>query len=251
MDKIDLKTASEIKIMAEGGAKLRRVKNFLAKLVKAGVSAYDIENAARELIKKEGAEVAFTKVPGYSWATCINVNAGIVHGIPSKSLIFAPGDIVSIDVGIYYRGFNTDTSIPVAVEPINNETAKFLEAGKKALKYALLEARAGNYIKDISLAIGSTIKEAGYRPIEALVGHGVGRELHEAPYIPCFVTDLTQPSIKIVPGMVLAVEVMYCLGLPDLVLEKDGWTISTRDGKISALYEETVAVEADGSLVLT
>lgn len=255
---VKIKTDEEIKIMAEGGAKLGRVKRGLAAAVKAGVSAWDIEKLAVELIKKEGAEISFNKVPGYSWATCISVNEGLVHGIPTKDLIFKKGDVVSVDTGIYFKGFHTDTSITVGID-LTPENKKFLNVGRNALEKAISKARIGNYIYDISQAIESTIEGAGYTTIKALVGHGVGRDLHEDPQIPCFVPALArrdrpgriQDSPKIVRGMVLAVEVMYALGSDKVEVLEDGWTIAMKDGKISGLFEETVAVTESGPKVLT
>ena len=239
-----------MEIMAEGGARLRRVKNALASAVKIGVSALDIENLAMKLINEEGALPSFTKVENYRWATCISVNEGIVHGIPKKETIFKKGDLVSVDVGIFYKGFHTDTSISVGLD-LTPENARFFETGRTALKKAIREAKPGKYIFDISKAIEDTITGAGYTPLRALVGHGVGRELHEEPQIPCFVPDGTSRGPKIVPGMVLAIEVMYTQGKSDIGVTEDGWTIVMRDGKISALFEETVCVTTKGPQVIT
>jgi methionyl aminopeptidase len=248
MDKLTIKNKDEVKIMAEAGAKLSRVKVGLRKAIKEKVTAADIEDLAQELIKKEGAKPSFSMVPGYHWATCININGGLVHGIPKKEIVFKKGDLVSVDVGLYYGGFHSDTSFSVAINP-TKEVAHFLEVGKLALRKAIKEAKSGKRIYDISRAMEKEIKANGYSSVEALTGHGIGRKLHEDPNIPCFFTD--KANLKIVPGMVLAIEVMYTQGSPELVLENDGWTISTRDGKISALYEETVAVTEHGPLVLT
>jgi methionyl aminopeptidase len=250
MGKIYLKTPEEIKIMAEGGKKLRVIKNDLAGMAKVGVSAAEIEERANTLINQSGGKASFKMVPNYSWATCVNVNSGIVHGIPKEEVVFKNGDLVSIDVGLFYEGFHTDTSVSVGVEA-DGEVKKFLEVGQRALKNAISQARPGARIFDISGAIQDTIEAGGYAPIRALVGHGVGRELHEDPFIPCFVTGDRSKSPEIVPGLVIAIEVMYTRGKPDIVKENDGWTISTLDGKISALFEETVAVMPNGPLVLT
>lgn len=247
---IPVKSASEIEIMAVGGEKLGRVKHALESAVKAGVRALEIEELAVKLIKEEGAEASFKKVPGYHWATCINVNAGLVHGIPVSNLIFKAGDIVSIDVGVYYNGFHTDTSISVGID-LTPENREFLNTGREALAKALKEAKEGNYIYDISKSIEDAIEGAGYTTIKALVGHGVGRELHEDPQIPCFVPGERTESIKIEKGMVLAVEVMYAMGSDKVELLEDGWTIAMRDGKISGLFEDTVAVTEEGPKVLT
>lgn len=236
--------------MAEGGKKLGRVKKALALAVKPGVTSMDIEELAVKLIKEEGAEGSFNKVRGYSWVTCINVNEGLVHGIPSRDVVFKNGDEVSIDVGIYYKGFHTDTSISVGIN-LSPENKKFLNIGPIALERAISKARVGNYIYDISEAIESTIEGAGYSTIKALVGHGVGRELHEDPQIPCFVPGRIVDSPKIMPGMVLAIEVMYAQGSDKVQILEDGWTIAMRDGKMSGLFEESVAVTPKGPKVLT
>lgn len=247
---ITIKTDKEMEIMAEGGAKLGRVKRGLKAAVKAGVTGMDIERLAQKLIKEEGAEVSFDKVPGYSWATCISVNEGLVHGIPMESMVFKKGDLVSVDVGLYYKGFHSDTSISVGID-LTPENQKFLNIGQMALEKAISKAKAGNYIYDISQAIESTIESAGYTTIKALVGHGVGHELHEDPQIPCFVPGRISDSPKIEKGMVLAVEVMYAMGSDKVEVLEDGWTIAMRDGKISGLFEETVAVTGKGTKILT
>jgi methionyl aminopeptidase len=248
--KIKIKTADEVKIMAEGGEKLARVKKALMKAVAPGVSAMDIEKLANELIEKEGAKASFKMVPDYSWATCINVNEGLVHGIPKAEMIFKKGDLISVDVGIFHKGFHTDTSFSVGLS-VDGQTEKFLEVGRRALKKAIAQAKIGKHIYHISEAMEEILVEAGYSPIRALVGHGVGRELHEDPQIPCFVPGKVEESPKIVEGMVLAVEVMYALGSPEAEILSDGWTIAMADGKISALFEETVAVTKEGPKVLT
>lgn len=248
MDRFTIKTPTEIQIMQEGGRKMAKVKNELKKNVRVGVSAWNIELLARELIKKEGAEASFQKVPGYSWATCVNVNAGLVHGIPQKDIIFKKNDVVSVDVGLMWGGFHSDTSFTVGLD-VDSETARFLEVGKEAIKKAILQAKVGNYTSNISLAIQETIEKEGFSVIRALTGHGIGRNLHEEPFIYCYVNK--KDDHKIIPGMVIAIEVMYAEGSSEIVIEKDGWTISTQDGKISALYEETVAVTGHGRLVLT
>lgn len=243
-------TSSEIAKMARGGAILAQVKNTLAGMVKAGVSAIDLETKAVEMIREAGAEPSFMRVPNYRWATCINVNAGIVHGIPTKELVFAEGDLVSIDLGVYYQGFHTDSSISVAINP-TPEVANFLAVGQLAMKKAISQAVAGNRIWDISRAIGETVSAAGHSPVKALVGHGVGRELHEEPMIPCLAVGVREKSPLLEDGMTLAIEVMYTAGKPDLVQAIDGWTITTADGKISGLFEETVAIDGGRPRVLT
>lgn len=257
MKKFYSKTKEEIEIMRQCGKRLGRVKKALFAAVKVGVSAEQTETLAEELIAKEGAEASFKKVPGYHWATCINVNQGLVHGIPKKEIVFKAGDVVSVDFGVYFQGFHTDCSFSKGLNP-SPETEKFLKTGQLALTRAVKKARAGNRVYDISEVIENTVEKEGYAPIRALVGHGIGRELHEEPAIPCFLPR-RQPGVpapkeegpEIPVGATLAIEVMYALGSPDLICESDGWTISTRDGKIAALFEETVAVGKEGPEILT
>lgn len=247
---IKIKSPIEIEMMVEGGAKLGRVKKALAAAVAPGVTALDIENLAMRLIKEEGAEPSFNKVPNYYWATCINVNEGIVHGIPTKDMVFADGDVVKIDVGVYFKGFHTDTSISVGINP-SPENKRFLTVGQETLNKALKAVKAGNHIYDISKVIEENIEAGGYSTIKALVGHGVGRELHEDPQIPCFVPGPINESPIIKPGMVLAIEVMYAAGSDKVQILEDGWTIGMRDGKMSGLFEESIAVTDRGTKVLT
>jgi methionyl aminopeptidase len=247
---INIKTPEEIEIMADGGKKLTRVKNTLGEAVKPGVRASEIEQLAVELIKIEGAEASFKKVPGYHWATCVNVNEGLVHGIPTSNVIFKKGDLVSVDVGVYFKGFHTDTSISVGID-LDSKNQKFFNTGKEALAHAIKMAKEGNYIYDISKAIEDTVEAGGYTTIKALVGHGVGKELHEEPQIPCFVPGSREESPRIEKGMVLAIEVMYTQGSDKVQVLEDGWTIAMRDGKISGLFEDTVAVTSKGPKVLT
>jgi methionyl aminopeptidase len=250
MDKMQLKTKEELEIMLEGGRKLGRVKHALAKMVKVGVSAMDIEEEANKLILAEGAEVSFKKVPRYHWATCINVNDGIVHGIPKKETIFKKGDIVSVDVGLFYKGFHTDTSLTVGLD-LGPEGNHFLEVGQRALNNAIKQVKKGNRIYDISEAIDKTLKSEGLTAANGLVGHGVGRELHEGPSIPGYLDKKREATPEIQIGHALAVEVMYTTGNGEIALDDDGWTIVTRDGTISALFEETILVTEEGPIVAT
>jgi methionyl aminopeptidase len=243
-------TPEEIVKITASGLILAKVKEELVKMVQVGVSAWDLEEKARVLITEAGAKPSFQMVSGYQWATCINVNEGIVHGIPKKETVFRAGDLVSLDLGVYYQGFHTDSSISVANDS-TPETLKFLEVGRVAMKQAIAQAVVGNRVWDISAAIEETVASAGYSPVRALVGHGVGRELHEEPQIPCFKAGRRETSPILEKGDCLAIEVMYTMGKPDLVEASDGWTIETADGKISGLFEETVVVDNGEPWVLT
>ncbi len=251
MKKFSIKSPQEIEIMTQGGAMLAKIKRQLAEAADIGMTTLELDSLAEKLIEKTGGEAAFKRVPGYKHATCININEEVVHGIPGERRI-KNGDLVAIDVGLYYKGFYTDTSVSVGVGKISPKVKLFLEVGKKALSKAIFEARPGKRVIDISTAMQKTIEKAGYSVVRSLTGHGVGRELHEEPAIPCFRLGEYQHSPKLVSGMVIAVEVMYNEGGWEVVYKNDdGWTIGTADGKISGLFEETVAITASGPVVLT
>ena len=255
MDKFTIKTAEEIKIMAEGGRKLARVRDETIKQIAAGMTTAEIDRIAEKLIREEGGEASFKMVPGYHHATCVNVNGEVVHGIPGKRLV-VEGDIVGLDVGLLYKGWHTDTAMTVVVnskfKAQNSKLDEFLEVGRKALNRAIEQARPGRRIADISREMQNTVEAAGYSVVKALTGHGIGRQLHEEPAIPCFRLGRNGQTREIVAGMVLAIEVIYNMGGSEVVYAgSDGWTIATADGKISGLFEHTVAVTKSGPEVLT
>jgi len=244
------KTPKEIESMIEGGKLLKSVKNELKKAVTVGVSAEEIDKLAEKLILAVGAKPSFKMVPKYYWTTCVNIDDGIVHGIPKKEMIFKKDELISVDVGLFYKGFHTDTSFSVYLGQ-DKLKKSFLAAGQEALALAIKAARPGARIYDVSNTIETTLSKYKLTPVRALVGHGVGRDLHEEPQIPCFVHGKREDSPEILVGSTLAIEVMYTSGNGNLKLEDDGWTISTEDGKISALFEDTVAVTKNKTLVLT
>ncbi len=249
---IPIKTREELLLIQEGGKKLSQIKEALFFMVKEGVSALDLEKKAEGLIEKAGGYPSFKMVPGYNWATCININEGVVHGIPRKDVIFKEGDLVSVDIGLFYKGFHTDTSFSKVVGRESNFISSFLKAGEEALCEAVKKCYPGNRIYDISQAIENTLKKRGLKPTAHLTGHGVGKDLHEEPLIPGLVGSARRsdtPEIK--AGMVFALEVIYLLGEDKLLTEDDGWTISTADGKISGLFEDTVIVTPKGPVVVT
>ncbi|MDO8487904.1 MAG: type I methionyl aminopeptidase [bacterium] len=251
MPPISIKTPAEIKIMTEGGRKLARVREVLAQTIKPGITTLEIERLANKLITEEKATASFKMVPGYHWATCINVNDVVVHGIPGPQKLKS-GDIVGIDVGIYWRGWHTDTSVTVPVGHVNPGVQRFLEVGKTGLREAISRARPGQRVADLSAAMQEAVEAAGFSAVRALTGHGIGHALHEEPQIPCFSLGSYHKSPLLVSGMVLAIEIMYNQGTSEVMYQNDdGWTIATADGKISGLFEETVAVTARGPVVLT
>src|SRR3989344_2815490 len=243
---IKIKTPEEIEIMAEGGKKLAQIKNELRKMILPGAIPQDLDKKAEDLVHDLGGEPSFKMVKNYHWTTCININDGVVHGIPTK-LPFRNGDIVKVDVGIFYKGFHNDSAFSAPVGEIPEKTKDFLDAGKEALKKSIAQAQVGNNIAQISKAMEESLTARGYTPVQDLTGHGAGRNLHEDPQIPCFWEGPVEVSPEIPEGAVLAIEVIYVQGENDLILSgEDGWTISTRDGKIAALFEETIVPIKNG-----
>jgi len=240
----------DLRLVKEGGNKLAQIRDELKGYVTEGISAFEIDKKADELIKKSGGEASFKKVKGYSWATCINVNDGVVHGIPHKSLVFKQGDLVSVDVGLFYKGFHTDTSFSLQIGD-DKKLDKFLKAGLESLQAGITNVKPGNRIYDISAGIHAVLQANNLNPVWSLTGHGIGRKLHEEPYIPCYAHGKYDQSPIILNGEMLALEVMYTTGSGDVVKEADGWTISSSDGKITGLFEDTVLVTEHGPLVLT
>lgn len=247
---IPLKTKEEIKIMREGGRRLREALNRVLAEVRPGVTEIKLDKLAESEIKKRHGEASFKMVPGYKWATCITVNEEVVHGIPGKRVL-REGDLVSLDMGMYFEGFHTDMATSFWLGKAEEEKEDFLLTGQRALEAAIKKVKAGNFVGDLSLVIEKEIKGKGYSPVECLTGHGVGRRLHEEPSIPCFAKGVIKKTPQIKTGMTLAIEIIYNQGSKEVILGGDGWTISTVDGKMSGLFEETVAVLEGGPLVLT
>lgn len=249
---IHYKTEEEIKIMSEGGKKLKQILERLIKFVKPGITTLAIENEAQRLIKEEKAEVSFDKVEGYQFATCLPVNEQIVHTPPSERVL-KKGDLLTIDIGLYYQGFHTDCAKTMVVgEEEKGEIKRFLDTGREALKKAIEKIKVGGYLGEVSKAIETIIKKNGYFVIKKLTGHGIGKDLHEDPFVFGFLDRPVEKTLKIKPGLVLAVEVIYSMGTEEIVFEKDNdWSIVTKDGSLSSCFEKTVAVTKNGVLILT
>jgi methionyl aminopeptidase len=249
---INIKTDQEIKIMKKGGQMLSETMWELVKFIKPGVTELEIDKLAQKLILEKGGEPGFKKVQGYKYTVCLSTNDACVHGIPTPYK-FKSGDVVGIDCGVYYKGFHTDMSETVRVTSQKlDEIDKFLKVGKEALKLGINQAIVGNRVGHISKAIQDIVEaQNGYSVVRSLVGHGVGRELHEEPEVPGYVQGKIEKSPLLKEGMVIAVEVIYNYGEPDLILDDDGWTLRTRDGSLSGLFERTVAITKRGPVILT
>jgi methionyl aminopeptidase len=245
------KKPHELEKMIEGGKKLAEVKAHLKTMVKAGVTPLEIDREAERMIIASGGKPSFKMVPDYYWTTCININDGVVHGIPTDEP-FKEGDLAKVDLGMYYKGFHTDTSFMMPVGKVDGKTQDFIDIGREALKKAIAQAKPGNKISAISRAMEDVFTKRKVYPVYDLTGHGVGKRLHEAPAVPCLWEGPLEASEVIPVGATLAIEAIYTLGSPDLVVSsKDHWTIATKDGKIAGLFEETVAVTTNGPVVLT
>jgi methionyl aminopeptidase len=236
--------------MREGGAKLACIKKQLIQSIKPGVNLINLEQKAVKLINRAGGKPSFQLVPGYNCATCITVNEEIVHGIP-KDRVLSKKDLVTIDIGIYYRGFHTDTATTVVVGQASDQDKKFLSAGKEALKKAIDAACLGNRVGHISRAMQDSVEAKGYNCVELLTGHGIGKQLHEEPPIPCLLKTRVEETAKLKKGQTLAIEVIYTQGKPDLHLKEDGWTYITQDRSKAAVFEETIVLTNKKAEILT
>jgi methionyl aminopeptidase len=240
---------NKIQRMQEGGIILGGIRDRVILEAKEGVKTIDIDRLAEKLISNAGGKPSFKMVDGYSWTTCICVNECIVHGIPNSYLL-KKNDTVTIDLGMFYKGYHTDTASSIIV---GNEDDRFLEVGKLSLKKAIEQARFGNRVGNISKVMQKIIEGEGYNVSRTLIGHGIGRKLHDDPQVPCYVdkNHIEQtPLLK--KGMTLAIEVIYMEGKHEIkVDQKDGWSIYTKDGSRSAMFEHTIAITNKAPLILT
>ena len=220
----------------------------LTDYTKPGVTTAELDKLAEDLIIANGAVPSFKGYKGYPFTTCTSVNEQVVHGFPSERVL-ENGDIIGIDVGAYLDGFHADSAVTIPVGVISSESQQIIDVTKDALNTAIDNLYPGKHLGDISEAIQNKAESNGYNVVRDLFGHGIGRELHEEPHIPNFGVKGT--GLIIEEGMVFAIEPMLVLGSYNLDLLEDGWTVITRDRKISAHQEHTVAITKDGSLILT
>lgn len=255
---VDIKNLHEIESMKKGGEILSGVLWEVLKHIKPGVTELELDRMAEQLIRERGGEPGFKKVKGYHHTVCACTNEVVVHGIPSSYKLKA-GDIICIDCGVFYEGFHTDMAETILVESselrIENFEAKkrFLEIGKKALDAGIKQAVIGNRIGHISKAIQGLVEiTGGYSIVRSLIGHGVGRELHEDPEVPGFLEGPVHKTPQLKEGMTIAIEVIYNMGKSEVVYAgTDDWTIKSADSSLSAVFERTVAITKNGPLMLT
>jgi len=245
---IKIKTEEEVQIMSESAKILVQVMKKIVKMAKPGISTDELNKAAEGLIFQLGAKPSFKGYGGFPSALCVSLNQEIVHGLPSERRL-KEGDIVSLDLGVFYKGFHSDMAITLPVGKIDFETARLIKVTKKSLKLGIKKAKPGNTIGDISNTIQRYIENQGFSVVQDLCGHGIGRNLHEDPQILNYGKRKTGP--KLVKGMVLCLEPMAAIGSGRIKKSENGQTFETIDGSISAHFESEIAVTKDGCKVLT
>ena len=254
----------EIKLMRQSGQIAASALRKALKAVKVGITGLELDKITQDEIYRLGGDLSYKSVPGYKFATCITINDQVVHGVPTDIKI-EKGDIVSVDLAVIYKGWHTDCAWSVLVrgqafgseaqarrgtgDSGQEEKERFLRVGEQALWDGISKALDGNRVGDISHAIQSKVESAGYSVVRSLVGHGVGKSLHEAPEVPGY--GEVGIGARLVSGMTLALEVIYAQGNYEVVLDSDGWTYKTVDGSLAALFEMSVVVGKEKAEVLT
>jgi methionyl aminopeptidase len=245
---INYKSEEEINIIKEGAEILGRAHGEVAKLIRPGVKTKELDQVAEKFIKDHGGFPSFKGYNGFPYALCISVNDHVVHGFPGE-YILKEGDIISIDCGVFFKGFHSDCAYTYPVGEISEDVQKLLTITKQALYKGIEETVAGKRIGDIGYAVQQFVEENGYSIIRELVGHGLGRSLHESPEVPNY--GKRGKGVLLKEGLVIAIEPMVNMGRRNVVQEKDGWTIRTKDRKPSAHYEHTLAITKNGTEILT
>ena len=246
---ITIKSEREIELMTQAGRILEIVHEEMEKALKPGMTTLDIDAIGEEVIRSYGCEPSFLNYNGYPASICVSVNEEVVHGIPSRNRIIQEGDIVSLDAGLIYKGYHSDAARTHAVGEISEDAKKLIEVTRQSFFEGIKYAKEGNYLFEISGAIGRYAAGFGYGVVRELCGHGIGTHLHEDPEIPNFPMMRRGPKLK--AGMTLAIEPMINLGTEKVRWLDDDWTVVTRDGKLSAHYENTVLITKGEPILLT
>lgn len=245
---ITLRSPREIEFMRDAGRIAAQALALVGEAVKPGVTTLELDAIARRFIDKQGATPSFLGYCGYPAAICVSINDEIVHGIPSDRVIQS-GDIVSVDLGAKYKGYHGDNAKTYAAGKISSEAARLIQVTEQSFFAGMNAFQEGDRLSSVSGAIQNTAEAAGFSVVRELVGHGIGREMHEEPNVPNFVSGSRGPRLR--AGMVLAIEPMINYGGKETVTMPDGWTVRTKDGSLSAHYEHTVALTDNGPLILT
>jgi methionyl aminopeptidase len=246
---VSVKTRDEIERMREAGRIVGEILKNLASVIAPGISTKELENLALYILKKRDARSAFAGYRGYPAAICTSLNEEVVHGIPSQKRVLKAGDIVSIDVGVELHGYYADAATTVGVGTLSAKSARLVKATHEALREGIGCARPRNTLGDVSYAIQNFAKTHGFEVVKSFVGHGIGTSLHEDPEVPNFGKKNTGIALR--EGMTLAIEPMLVEGDDEVVIGKDGWTVTTKDKKLSAHFEHTVAITEAGPEILT
>ena len=246
---ISIKSGREIELMTEAGRILEIVHDELAKVLHPGMSTKDIDVLGEEMIRSYGCVPSFLDYNGYPASICVSVNEEVVHGIPDKHRILKEGDIVSLDAGVIYKGYHSDAARTHGIGEISREAAKLVEVTRESFFEGIKYAKEGNYLFEISAAIGRYAESFGYGVVRDLCGHGIGTDLHEAPQIPNY--EMNRKGVKLKAGMTLAIEPMINAGTWKVDWLDDEWTVVTRDGALSAHYENTVLITDNEPKLLT
>ena len=242
------KSPDEIEAMARSGAILARCLQMLRSKARAGVTTLDLDDAAERFIRSQGAEPAFKGYRGFPGSICSSPNSMIVHGIPG-SYKLQRGDILSIDVGVVLDGWVSDAAVTVPIGPVSPIATRLMQTTRESLFEAVEQVRLGNHLGDVSAAVQRKVEADGFAVVRSLVGHGVGREMHEDPQIPNYGDPGTGPELE--EGMVLAIEPMTTAGEDGIRVGSDNWSVYSSDGSLACHFEHTVAVTADGPRILT
>jgi len=242
------RSQAEIDRMRGASALVAGILAELEAAVEPGVTTADLDALSERLVRDAGAVPAFKGYRGYPATLCASVNEQVVHGIPSKRPL-GDGDIVSLDIGVKLNGYFGDSAVTVAVGKVDDRTVELLAVTRESLEQAIAQVRVGHRLSDIGHAVQAHVEAHGFSVVREFVGHGIGEELHEDPQVPNYGQPGRGP--KLAEGMVIAIEPMVAMGRPDVRILPDGWTAVTRDGSLAAHFEHTVAVTADGPLVLT
>jgi methionyl aminopeptidase len=244
-----LKSTQEIEKMRRAGQVVREVLELVRSKVKPGATTYDLEKAAEARVKELGVKAAFKGYHGFPCMLCTSVNSEVVHGIPSPKRVLKDGDIVSVDFGVVVDGYYGDAAITVPVGSIDDNAARLLKATEESLKAGIAAIRPGATLGDVGAAVQNVVEGQGFSVVRDFVGHGIGTQMHEDPHVPNF--GEAGQGMKLKVGMVIAIEPMVNAGKPDVQVLSDGWTAVTQDGSLSAHFEHTVAVTAEGATILT
>ena len=246
---INLKTTRELRYMRDAGKISQEALLKAGEAVRPGVSTLELDKIVRRTIEKAGAVPSFLGYGGFPASACISVNNVVIHGIPSAHEILKEGDIVSIDVGAIYEGFNGDNAWTFPCGKVSEEAQKLMDATRESLFLAIEKAVPGNRIGDIGAAVQRYVEVRGYSVVRQFVGHGVGTNLHEDPSVPNYGTP--GRGVRLLPGMTIAIEPMVTQGSCEVKILKDGWTTVTKDGKLAAHFEHSIAITPDGPVILT